>query len=453
MSYTRYIASISLVFLASFGVARTIAQNAPRDELFQQAPTPSIAQPVKSRALSAVDSTPSPTTEKVTIAQLQEKALRNHPLYKIAESAIEAERGSRTQASLRPNPTLRYQGEEIGSDGKAGKQGFTLEQEFGSYERRRLLVQASDRSIEALTWNKEIASAKIRNDVYSLAFRLLIARKKVDFLRQLVSISQTSEDAARVAIQAGSIEITQLQFIQIQNQTRQAKLMLTQETNVQESLEKKLAVVVGEPNEPIGEIDDNPETLVELDAFDEAATLNEILENSPEIAQKKAEIRQKQAVVAFERSPQREFSIEGGTTYDFSDNTTLAQIGVGVPIRINNRNEGNIQRAVAEYFTAQKELEKLQLRLRAKFTEVFSEYKTARDEVVAYQREILPDLEKLFSMSQLAYQQGQINFLEISAARTSYIESFLNYLEALNRLADSIAKIKGTLLENSLEDE
>jgi outer membrane protein TolC len=54
-------------------------------------------------------------------------------------------------------------------------------------------------------------------------------------------------------------------------------------------------------------------------------------------------------------------------------------------------------------------------------------------------------------MSQQAYQQGQINFLEISSARAAYIGSYVNYLEALERLADSIVKIEGALLENSLE--
>ena len=454
---------LSLLF-ASFYALGAIAQDDASNEVYQQAPTPSIVKSSGKRGESSNKGRPSserdvlivkserPSQEKkVTIKQLQEEAIENHPSYKIAENAIEAERGIRTQAGLRPNPKIRYQGEEVGADGKAGKQGFTLEQEFGTNNRRRLLVQLSDRSLETLDWNKQIAVAKIRNDVRSLAYRVLIAQKKVDFHRQLVSISQTAEDKAKAAISAGSVEITQLHFIQLQNQTRQAKLMLTQELNAKEALEKKLAAMIGAPDEPIGEIADNPETLGDDEQLGENETLDAILERSPEIARKRANIQEKQAALALERSPQREIAVEGGASYDFADNTTLAQIGVGIPIRVNNRNEGNIQRATAEYFAAQRDLEKLQLKLRADFAEVYSVYKSARAEVQAYQQEILPDLEKFFSMSQQAYQQGQINFLEISSARAAYIGSYVNYLEALERLADSIVKIEGALLENSLE--
>ncbi|MBP5621913.1 MAG: TolC family protein [Thermoguttaceae bacterium] len=398
-----------------------------------------------------IDSESPSKEKKVTIKQLQEEAIRNHPAYKIAENAIEAERGVRTQASLRPNPQLRYQGEEVGADGKAGKQGFTIEQEFGTNKRRALLIQRSDRALETLDWNKQIAIAKIRNDVRSLADRVLIAQKKVEIHRQLASISQAAEDNAKEAITAGSVEITRLHFIQLQNQTRQAKLTLVQELNAKDALEKKLAVMIGSPDEPIGEIADDPETLGDDEQLSESDTLDAILERSPEIARKRAEIQEKQAALAFERSPRKEITIEGGALYDFADNTTLAQVGIGMPIRVNNRNEGNIQRATAEYYAAQRELEKVQLKLRADFADIYSTYKSARAEVQAYQQGILPDLEKLFSMSQQAYRQGQINFLEISAARAAYIESSVNYLEALERLAESIVKIEGELLENSLD--
>ncbi|MBQ4203072.1 MAG: hypothetical protein II655_05175, partial [Thermoguttaceae bacterium] len=74
-------------------------------------------------------------------------------------------------------------------------------------------------------------------------------------------------------------------------------------------------------------------------------------------------------------------------------------------------------------------------------------------EVQTYQGEILPDLERFFTLSQQAYQQGQINFLEITSARAIYIESSVNYLDSLERLSDSIVKIEGSLLEQCLEKQ
>ena len=159
--------------------------------------------------------------EKVSIRQLQDKALQNHPALKVANSQIDAERGVRRQNILRDNPILHYEAEEIGEDGKAGKQGVVIEQELGNRKRRSLLAQQSDRTLEALDWNRQIVTRKIQNDVRALAYRTLIVQKKVDFQRQLVSISEAAENRAREALNSGSVEITKLNFIQLQNQTRQ----------------------------------------------------------------------------------------------------------------------------------------------------------------------------------------------------------------------------------------
>lgn len=456
---------LALFSFLTFNASTALAQASLSKDVLSQTSAPSPSPNALNALSGSLMQTPeqnnastsrlplSPQTKKTTIKQLQDEAIQRHPVYKIADNSMDAERGVRTQAGLRSNPTLHYESEEIGAEGKAGIHGFSIEQEFGTNKRRKLLVQLSDRTLETLDWNKQIVIAKIQNDVRSLAYQLLIAQKKVEFHRQLVSILQAAEDNAHTAILAGSVEITQLNFIQLQNQTRQAKLMLTKELNTQEALEKKLALLVGTPNEPIGKITDDPEDLGIVEQLSENEILEAMLEHSPEIAKKKAEILQKQAALTFERSPQKEFTIEGGASYDFGDSTTLAHVGVGIPLRINDRNEGNIQRATAEYFAAQRELERMRLKLRADFAEIFAVYKTARAEVQAYQTEILPDLKRFFAMSQQAYQQAQINFLEISAARASYIESSVNYLEALERLADSIVKIEGALLDKSLESE
>ncbi len=64
----------------------------------------------------------------------------------------------------------------------------------------------------------------------------------------------------------------------------------------------------------------------------------------------------------------------------------------------------------------------------------------------------MPSLENFFEMSQQAFLSGEIDFLEISQARVVYIESSVNYLEALERLAESLVKLEGALLERSLDD-
>ncbi|MBQ9873104.1 MAG: TolC family protein [Thermoguttaceae bacterium] len=389
---------------------------------------------------------------RVSIASLQEKAIQNHPSRKLADSLVEAERGAALQSSLRPNPSLRYDAEEIGADGSAGKQGVALEQTFGGASKRQLSARRHSRALETLDWNKRIAIAKIRADVRELAYRLVASRKKLEFRRGLLEISRATEERARAAVAAGSVEITRLEFLQLQNQTRLAQTALGAETNRAESLEKRLAALVGEPSAPIGEVADDPNELANR-WLDENAVLETILNESPQVAKKNSEIAEKQAALAYETEPNREFSLEGGVSYDFADKTTLAKFGVGIPLRVNDRNQGNIAKASAELRAARDELDRLRIKLRSELAETLAEYKTSREEVLAYRQEIVPDFERAFSISRRAYENGQINFIELSVARASYVESVVGYLDALERLAASVVRIESSLLEKSLEDE
>lgn len=425
-----------------FGVPNAFGQNAPN----------AANSPADLTATTVSTATaPGPTAAlgRLSIAELQEIALQNNPALAVADRKTDAERGVYVQAGLRPNPSVRYQAAEVGAEGSAGKQGVVLEQELGDSKRRRLLQQTSQRSIEKLGQEREIAILKIKNDVRAASYRLLVAQKKVEFRQQIASVSQAAEDQARTLLGVG--QTSELNIIQLQNQTRQAKLALSQEKNAKQALEKRLLVLIGLPTATLEGVADDVEALGGGEPLDENATLDDVLERSPEIARRRAEIREKQSALAFEQAPPRPFSVEGGVFYNFGDGTTLAEAGIGVPLRINDRNQGNVQRATAEYFAAQRELERTQLKLRADFTEIFAVYKSALDETQTYRQEILPDLERFYSMSQQAFQHGEINFLEISAARVAYIESSVAYLEALERLADSIVKIEGALLENSLE--
>lgn len=386
---------------------------------------------------------------RTTIADLQEFALRNHPSLRLVDNLTEAERGVYVQSGLAPNPTLRYGGEEIGDDGSAGKHGLSVEQEFGGGARRRLAQEASRKALDALDWERQIVATKIKNDVRAAAYRLLVAQKRVEFRQQIASVSQAAEDASRTLLDAGGL--SRLNFIQLQNQTREANLAATKAKNAKVAAQKKLLAVLGAPNGAVETILDDPRELGG-EQLDENATLDDILERSPEIERLKAQIVQRQAVLNYERAPRREFSIEGGVSYAFGDSTTLASAGVGVPLRINDRNQGNIQRATAEYFAAQRELERTQLKLRAEFAETFAVYKSAREEVRTYRDEIMPSLETFFEMSQQAFLSGEIDFLEVSQARVVYIESSVGYLDALERLAESLVKIEGALLERCLDE-
>src|SRR5574340_584936 len=81
--------------------------------------------------------------QALTLEQIDQFALANNPTLVQAMMRIEAAQGKCVQVGLRPNPTMGYQGEEMGSLGTAGQQGAFVAQEFvtaGKLQLRRAVV-------------------------------------------------------------------------------------------------------------------------------------------------------------------------------------------------------------------------------------------------------------------------------------------------------------------------
>lgn len=65
-------------------------------------------------------------------------------------------------------------------------------------------------------------------------------------------------------------------------------------------------------------------------------------------------------------------------------------------------------------------------------------------------QEILPDAEESVRLMSEGFQQGQLNLLELLAARQVFFESSLAYAEALTELHKVSAEIKGLQLTGGL---
>src|SRR5262245_53736112 len=91
------------------------------------------------------ETAPTPAGPTVTLADLEQTALKNSPSVREAEAAVEAAEGRARQAGLYPNPTAGYTGEEIrsGPVTRGGQHGFFVEQTIplgGKLGKRRDVV-------------------------------------------------------------------------------------------------------------------------------------------------------------------------------------------------------------------------------------------------------------------------------------------------------------------------
>ena len=78
-----------------------------------------------------------------------------------------------------------------------------------------------------------------------------------------------------------------------------------------------------------------------------------------------------------------------GAGYDQGTQSQMVNSQIGIPIPINNRNQGNQTAAQAEYCRALHELERIQRSLKSRFATAVNSFESAAASVELYRDEIV----------------------------------------------------------------
>ena len=176
-----------------------------------------------------------------------------------------------------------------------------------------------------------------------------------------------------------------------------------------------------------------------------------LLAESPELARAWAGVERAKCALAREQAGRTpDVDVEAAVRYNNASESTTATIGIGVPLQIFDRNQGNISRAHSELAAAQREVRRVELVLQDRLAEVFRRYANARQQTEQYKAEILTDAKSSLDLVRKGYQQGEFGYLELLTAQRTYFRVNLAYLESLRQLRVSAVKIEGLLLTGGL---
>lgn len=384
----------------------------------------------------------------ISIAELQQLAARHNPTLALLRQQVRAAQGDWVQVGLKPNPTLAYEAEEIGDGGRAGKHGLALEQEFVRGGKRRL-----DRS--AASWEKEIACRRlqlrcisIENDVRARAYEVLAAQRNVAINRKLTEIVRQSVQAAEQLGKAG--EVSKIDLLQIRAKANEAQASLVAAVNTERLSWKKLAIMIGLKDLQPHQITDPLDCFCPLDA---GSAWMKITQSSPQIATAQARIQQARCQLEREKAERiPDITISGGIHYDAGERQAIGSFGMGLPLKIYDRNQGNIQKAQAELAAAYRELDRQVLLLNENFSERYSTLETAQKQIALYKERILPDVQEALELGLQGYRSGEYGYMDILSAQQLYLESQTQYIQALKDYALACVYLDGLLAEGGLDE-
>lgn len=384
------------------------------------------------------------------LAELEAIALAENPSLVQAASRVEAARGDWVQAGLLPNPVAGYSASEVGNEGHGGQQGGFVGQEVITAGKLRLSRGVAAQEIKVAQAQFATQRLRVLSDVRINFYEVMIAQRRVEISQELVGVSQRAADTAQAFLERE--EGNRVDLLQARVEASSARILLENSQNDYVAGWRRLASVIGAPMmEPVPLRGDLEADASEL-TFDEA--MGQLLAGSPELAAAQSGVNR--ARVAVDRAYAGRVpnvDLQGSVQHDNASHYEIANVQVGVPLPLWNRNQGGIRRARAELAGAQGDVQRMELSLQQRLATAYQRYANAKQQVDRYKREILPDAQSSLDLVTNGYKQGEFGFLTLLTSQRTFFQTNLAYLESLRQLRESRAAIDGMLLTGSLGTE
>jgi outer membrane protein, heavy metal efflux system len=143
--------------------------------------------------------------------------------------------------------------------------------------------------------------------------------------------------------------------------------------------------------------------------------------------------------------------VQAGALYDNATKDNIAEVQVGIPLPVFNRNQGNIRKAQAELTSARCDVRRVELELRQRLAATFEQYQNARCQVEKYATQMLPNAQASLELVTKGYRQGEFNYVDLLIAQRTFFQVNLAYIDAIRDLRTSAVSLEGNLLGDSLQ--
>ena len=389
-----------------------------------------------------------PDASSISLEELEQLALGNNPTLLQAAWAVDKACGLRHQAGRYPNPTLGYQGVEMGNEGSSGQQGAFLQQTIVLGDKLRLGQRVIDQDLQRLSWTKETQRLRVLTDLRLNYYDALGAQRRVELAGELEKVASEGVKVAQELFDAQ--QGAKPDILQAEIQLNEVRIILQNAQTDYNTAWRRLVSIVGMPAMQPVRLDGDIRG--EIPARELEADYEQLVSQSPEVQVAYATVERARANVRRQRAqPIPNVITQLGVAHDTATGDEIANVQIGLPLPLLNRNRGNVAAAHAEYHRAWQNVERLRLSLRVRLSEAFRNYVQARNQVERIKSEILPRAEQNRELTEEAYQLGEFDFLRVLTARRTYFEANLRYVRELIQLRKANTLIDGLLLTGGLE--
>jgi cobalt-zinc-cadmium efflux system outer membrane protein len=374
------------------------------------------------------------------LPELLRRAAEISPALKQAAADVAAARGAAVQAGLHPNPTVGYQGDQIGSGHTAGQQGAFLSQTIitrGKLGLAQAAALAEVTRTEAAFQNAQSdLAAQVQARYYALMTTSEALRIAGDMARTADALAERHQKLLDSGQAVAPHEVAQARAL-----AAVARGEVVQAANRRTAAAKQLAVVVGTPDIPAADVvpADRPLPVYSFDRLRE-----HVLAQHPELRAAAAQVERARFQLELARAtPYPNVETNTYVQHDYQTHTPQFGVQIGVALPVFDRNEGNIAQAEAHLVRATHETARVRLDLTHRLADAYERYSTNRRLVDHYRAAILPEQVKAFDGLRKRFEQepGKVSFSEVVLAQQTLARTYADYVGVLSAAWQAVAEL------------
>lgn len=388
----------------------------------------------------------SPQLPRLSLEECLASALENNLGLKSMQKEIDISRARAGSYLDLPNTSIELSQSSI--EGAGMDNGLTFSQEFDFptvYIARRKVLKAEEQ-LERVKYSR--FASELRGNVYSIYFSLLFQKAKLRILRN--DYPSYSEFARISHIRFEDGESSRLEFLNAQRMKIKMEARIEDTQAAIASLQSELAKAIG-MERPV-DIAGNELFIIDFEddpmVFDAVSTFSSKIINARIAVNEKAErLARQEFLPGLSVSATTQLLIKGFNPYHvererFSKGDFMGfGVGITVPLFFGSKH--------SRLIAAKRETELARLQLEEDLQVQSLEYDNLKNELTLskkrlgyYTDEALAHAGELRKLASVSYELGEIDYLEYMQNLESAIEIWMEYIETVDRVNQSLIKIQ-----------
>ena len=393
-----------------------------------------------SMILAAAPAMPQEALTRVSVDEALQLALRQNPTLRAQQFALEATKAGQITAALRPNPTMNFLAEQF-KPGQAQQDGqYTVNVgqpiELGGKRQRR--IDSARATTRVAGYQLEDVRRQTILLVKTAFAGALIAREQLGLAEQNLKTLDDTERLQRLRVEKGDLSALELLRIQVQRFTFERDAADARQALAAAKI--ALRAAAGATNrapdcDVVGALGFKEISL------DRTLLMRQALDNRPDLRaaeadreRARAEHRLARANAWWDITPQVEYQRIG-------PNNTIG-VGFSLPLRIFDRNQGEIARTQAEIARVDAVREATALQVLAAVDTDLATAATQHARVLTLRDTYLPKATQARDTVDYAYRRGGVSLLDFLDAQRSYRETALAHLQALGAYLAAVYQLE-----------